>query len=128
MCIHCIHHDEIVDREADVAGTDLLGEFEQLVLLAILQQQDEAYAILIRSTLEEGTERSVSRGALYRTLDRLEEKGMVGWDLEEPTPDRGGSPRKRFHVRRAGVEALRRSRAVVSRLSAGLEDVLEQVS
>jgi DNA-binding PadR family transcriptional regulator len=111
-----------------MSGTDLLGEFEQLVLLAVLQQRHHGYAILLRQRIEEVTERTVSRGALYRTLDRLEAKGYVAWDLEEPSEERGGHPRKRFRVLEAGVEALRRSRAVVSQLSEGLEDMLEQPS
>ena len=108
-----------------MGGTDLLGEFEQLVLLAILANPDEGYAIVLRKAIEEGTERSVSRGALYRTLDRLEGKGLVRWDLEESDETRGGHPRKRFHLTDGGLSALRRSRAVVRRMSLGLEDVLE---
>ena len=111
-----------------MAGTDLLGEFEQLVLLALLRHEGNGYAILVRRTLEEVTDRSVSRGALYRTLDRMERKGLVAFELEEPTEDRGGLPRKRFHVLPSGLEALRRSRSVVARLSAGLEDRLEQAT
>ncbi|NNF27768.1 MAG: PadR family transcriptional regulator [Gemmatimonadetes bacterium] len=108
-----------------MSGTDLLGEFEQLVLLAILANPDGGYAIVLRKAIEEGTERSVSRGALYRTLDRLEGKGLVRWDLEEADETRGGNPRKRFHLTDPGLAALRRSRAVVQRMSTGLEDVLE---
>ena len=108
-----------------MSGTDLLGEFEQLVLLATLRQGADGYAILIRRAIEDVTERSVSRGALYRTLDRLDSKGMVAWELEEPTPERGGNPRKRFSVTPEGIAALRRSREVVSRLSAGVEHLLE---
>ncbi len=108
-----------------MSSKNLLGEFEQLVLLAILQHRDDGYAILIRGAIEEVTDRPISRGALYRTLDRLESKGLVTWELESPTRDRGGNPRKRFDVTPAGVNGLRRSRSVVSRLSAGLEDLLE---
>ncbi len=108
-----------------MADRAFLGEFEQLVLLAILQHRDDGYAILIRGAIEEVTDRPISLGALYRTLDRLESKGLVTWELESPTRDRGGNPRKRFDVTPAGVNGLRRSRSVVSRLSAGLEDLLE---
>ena len=112
----------------DVSGTDLLGEFEQLVLLAILQHRDDGYAIGIRRDIERVTERAVSRGALYRTLDRLGNKGLVVWELEDAGERRGNNPRKRFSVTRPGLEALRRSRSVVSQLSAGLEELLEQPS
>lgn len=111
-----------------MSGTDLLGEFEQLVLLATLRQGDSAYAILIRKAIEDVAERSISRGALYRTLDRLGSKGMVVWELEEPTPERGGNPRKRFRVTPEGIAALRRTRDVVTRLSAGVEHLLEGAS
>ncbi len=111
-----------------MSGTDLLGEFEHVVLLAILQQREGGYAILIRRSIEAVTERPVSRGALYRTLDRLGGKGLVVWELEEPTAERGGNPRKRFSVTSDGLAALRRSRSVVSQLSAGIEDLLEPVS
>lgn len=108
-----------------MSGTDLLGEFEQLVLLAVLQNRDEGYALPIRRAIEEVTERRVSRGALYRTLDRLGRKGMVEWDMEGAAEARGGNPRKRFRVTAVGVDALRRARSVVSRLSLGLDEFLE---
>ena len=108
-----------------MSGTDLLGEFEQLVLLAVLQHRGRGYALPIRRSIEEVTERTVSRGALYRTLDRLGSKGLVEWELEAPTPERGGNPRKRFAVTDAGLEALRRSRSVLQQLSEGIEDLLE---
>lgn len=111
-----------------MSGTDLLGEFEHLVLLAILQHEQDGYAIGIRADIERVTERAVSRGALYRTLDRLGNKGLVVWELEEAGEHRGNNPRKRFSVTAAGIEALRRSQSVVSQLSAGLEHVLEQPS
>ena len=109
----------------EMSGTGLLGDFEQIVLLAILQHRDAGYAILVRKEIEEATERSVSRGALYRTLDRLTDKGMVASAVEDPSAERGGNPRKRFSVTADGLVALRRSRSVVSRLSAGLDDFLE---
>ena len=73
-------------------GNSYIGEFEQMVLLAMLQQGEKAYAIDVRRELERCAGRSVSRGALYRTFDRLEQKGYVYWALEDgsPVPDRGG--------------------------------------
>ena len=65
-----------------MSGSDLLGEFEQLVLLAILQQRGDGYALPVREAIEDATERPVSRGALYRTLDRLGAKGLVASALE----------------------------------------------
>lgn len=105
---------------------DSLGEFEQMVLLAVLGTADRPYAISVRRRLEQATERRVSRGALYRTFDRLTQKGYLSWETEESGPERGGHPRRRFQVTAAGVTALRSSRRVLFRLWAGLDDVLEK--
>ena len=81
-----------------------VGEFEQVVLLAILQCGDDAYAPTIRRVLEQRAGRSVSRGALYRTFDRLADKGYLLWELEDggPVPERGGAPRGVFVPRPKG--------------------------
>ena len=104
--------------------TPYLGEFEQLVLLAVLQLGEEAYAVPARRAIERATGRSVSRGALYTTLDRLERKGLLVSRWEEPTPERGGRQRRYHSVTPAGVRAVRAARDAVSRLSAGLESML----
>jgi PadR family transcriptional regulator, regulatory protein PadR len=103
---------------------DALGEFEQLVMLAVLQLEDEAHAARIREAIEDGARRRVTRGALYATLDRLTGKGFVDWQVEESTPARGGIPRRRFRVTREGLAALRHSYNAVRTLSRGLESVL----
>lgn len=101
-----------------------LGEFEQLVLLAILQLEVGAHALAIRERLEAATGRRVTRGALYATLDRLEAKGCLTWKVEGVTPARGGIPRRIFRVTKPGVAALRRAYAAVQTLAHGLEHVL----
>jgi PadR family transcriptional regulator PadR len=101
-----------------------LGEFEQLVLLAVLRLGEGAFGTTISSELEERAGRRVSRGALYSSLDRLESKGFLRWDLEAPTRERGGHPARRFSVTPAGLEALREHRRAMGRLSAGIEDLL----
>jgi PadR family transcriptional regulator PadR len=101
-----------------------LGEFEQLVLLAVLRLGDAAYAVPIRQAIEEAAARSVSRGALYTTLDRLEAKGLLASRMGEPTADRGGRGRRFHSVTPAGVRALRAARDAISRLSTGMESVL----
>jgi PadR family transcriptional regulator PadR len=101
-----------------------LGEFEQLVLLAILQLEDEGFALSILRELDRRAGRRVSRGALYKTLERLEDKKFVKWQVEEPTPGRGGHPRRRFTVTRDGVAALQRARDALFRFWKGLEGVL----
>ena len=100
------------------------GEFEQMVLLAILQLEGEAYALSVLRELDESAGRRVSRGALYKTLERLEDKGFVEWEVEETTPGRGGHPRRRFNVTAAGVRALQKSRDALHRLWQGLDAVL----
>lgn len=109
-------------------GNTFVGEFEQMVLLAVLKQGRSAYAIDVRKELERSAGRSVSRGALYRTFDRLEAKGYLEWEMESssPVPERGGHPMRRFHVTEAGVEALQASRSALIKLWSGLEGVLDR--
>lgn len=102
-----------------------LGDFEQLVLLGILRLGDQTAALDLKDRLEEEAGRPVSRGSLYRTLDRLEEKGWVAWELDEAdVPERGGRPRRRFRVTDEGIAVLRSSRATLERLWADLDEVL----
>lgn len=102
-----------------------LGEFEQLVLLAILRLKDDAYGLGIRKELETRARRSVSRGAFYATLDRLERKGFVKWRAMPPTDSRGGLPQRRFEVTPAGVRTLRSARETLLSMWQGLDAVLE---
>jgi PadR family transcriptional regulator PadR len=83
-----------------------LGEFEQIVLLAILRLDKDAYGVSIRAEIAARTGREPAPGALYTTLDRMEEKGMVRSWMGEATPQRGGRPKRRFAVTRAGRSAL----------------------
>jgi len=99
-----------------------VGEFELLVILAILRQAEDPYANRVREDLEENAERRVTRGALYRTLDRLETKGLIEWEMEpSQTPERGGHPMRRLLVTREGREAARASRDVLMTFFEGLE-------
>jgi DNA-binding PadR family transcriptional regulator len=102
-----------------------LGEFEQLLLLAVLRLDDEAFGARIGEELEHKAGRRVSRGALYSSLDRLERKRYLEWKVEAPTEQRGGHPARCFSLTRAGLEALREHQRAYRRLAAGLEDVLE---
>jgi DNA-binding PadR family transcriptional regulator len=101
-----------------------LGEFEQMVLMAILQLKDEAYAVGIFKELDHRAGRTMSRGTLYKTLERMEAKGLVAWEGERGTARRGGRPRRRFSVTGRGVSALRESREAFRRLGEGLEGIL----
>jgi DNA-binding PadR family transcriptional regulator len=103
-----------------------LGELEQMVLFAILQLGDEAFGTKVMDELNNRVDRRVSRGALYVTLDRLEEKGMISSTVGDPSPGRGGRPKRFLEVTPEGMEALRRSRAAWMRLWEGLDSVLER--
>lgn len=107
-------------------GRDFPSEFEQMVLLAVLRLRDGSYALGIIRELDREAGRTVSRGALYKTLERMEGKGWVTWSTEESTPDRGGHPRRMFDVTPSGVEVLRASRAALFNLWDGLDGVLDQ--
>ena len=97
----------------------LLGEVEQLVLLAILRIGDGAYAVPIREELVRHAGVSLSRGTIYVTLDRLERKGYVSSWFDEPTPEPGGKARRCFRLERKGLMALRAAQRMVDRLRAG---------
>lgn len=104
-----------------------IGEFEQMVLLAVVQSADEAYAPNIRAVLQERAGRSVSRGPLYRTFDRMAAKGLLEWEIEDsnPIPERGGAPMRRFRTTAEGRRALRLSREALLNLWDGIEPQLE---
>lgn len=101
-----------------------LGEFEQMILLAILQLGSDAYGPSISAYLEREVGRRVSRGGLYSSLGRLEEKGFLHWSLEPPGDGRGGHRRRRFVLTESGLEALRSYRSALRTLWSGLEGVL----
>jgi DNA-binding PadR family transcriptional regulator len=98
-----------------------LGEFEQIVLLAILRLGDGAYGVSIRSEIMKRTDRAPSPGALYLTLDRLEEKGFVASRLGDPTPQRGGRAKRYFSVAKAGAEAVLRAQRAYRSLLEGVK-------
>ena len=101
-----------------------IGEFEQLVLLAILRLREDAYGVTIRREIEECTGRSVSRGAVYTTLDRLAEKGLLSSLKAEAPGPRTGMARRYYAVEPEGLEALAVSRSALRNMWTGLETVL----
>jgi len=102
-----------------------LGEFEQMVMLAVLQSGDAAFAMEVRTEIERSADRIVSRGAFYTTLDRLEKKGFLAWDEAVPGDGRTEKPLRRYAVTPAGLEALRASRAALMNLWRDLDGLLE---
>jgi DNA-binding PadR family transcriptional regulator len=97
-----------------------LGEFEQVVLLAILRLDENAYGVTIRAEITACTDREPAPGALYTTLDRLQEKGLVTSRLGDPTPQRGGRAKRFFTVTAAGVRAVTEAQRSYQRLMKGL--------
>ena len=98
-----------------------LGEFEQLVLLALLRLGPEAYGVSVRREIETRAGRDVSISAVYTTLERLERKGLVRSRAGEPTAERGGRRRKHFELLPAGARALKLAHEAFTNMSAGLE-------
>ena len=98
-----------------------LGEFEQVVLLAILRLGDNAYGVTIRSEIAACTRRETAPGALYTTLDRMEEKGIVRSWLGDATPQRGGRAKRYFALTKAGRAALVNAQRAYRSLLDGLD-------
>jgi len=101
------------------------GEFELLVLLAILRLDDEAYGVTVREEVERETSRTLTLGTVYKTLGRLERKGYLETRVGPPTGERGGRRNKLYALTPVGREAARRSLADLRRMTAGLEPELE---
>ncbi len=98
-----------------------LGEFEQAVLLAILRLRDTAYGVTIGAEITACTGREPAPGALYTTLDRLEDKGLVASRLGDPTPQRGGRAKRYFVLNSKGLAAITRAQQSYRRLLEGCE-------
>ena len=101
-----------------------IGEFEILILMAVLRLDHDAYAPAVRAEIEQRTGRGVSRGAVYITLDRLEEKGLLASKPGDSLPSRGGRPRRLFHVTALGVRSVKHAVAMLTRMHKGLESLL----
>ena len=103
-----------------------IGELEHLILLTILNLADGASAIRIRTVLESESDRRLTRGALYRSLDRLGEKGLIDWNKVEPTMDRGGHAKRFYRVSASGMAVVRSRRDTLERLWAGAAGALKR--
>lgn len=105
-----------------------LGEFEQMILFALVSLGKDAYGASIRREIEERTGRDVSAGAVYTVLDRLERSSLVVSRMGEPTAERGGRRRKHYELRPDGARLLQESRARMDRMADGLVDRLHRLS
>ena len=111
--------------KSDRTHAPYLGEFELLVLLAILRLRDEAYGVTIRDELERQTSRATTMGAIYKTLRRLEDKRYVSTWIGDPTSERGGRRKRFYGLQPLGRDAVKQSVSDVRRLARGLEKALE---
>src|SRR5262245_59511513 len=102
-----------------------LGELEQLVLLALIRLGEAAYGVRVRDEIGRRTVRSLTLGSVYKTLLRLEEKGMVRAHQGEPTPERGGRRKTFYSVLPPGDRALQFSLAGIRRMTQGIDPVWE---
>ena len=104
-------------------GREYLGEFEHIVLLALLRLEDEAYGVTVRQEIQSRIRREVSIGAVYATLNRLESKEYVTSFQGEPTAERGGRSKRFFRVTAKGKAAISRTQRALRRMTEGLDMV-----
>ncbi len=100
---------------------EYLGEFEQLVLLALMRLKDNAYGMTIRQVIQERTDRRVSIGQVYAALERLEAKGHLATRVADPEPIRGGRSKKLYTLTEDGESALSLARGMMAKMAEGLE-------
>jgi PadR family transcriptional regulator len=102
-----------------------VGEFEQIVMLSLFRIGKDAYGVSIWREIVDRTGRDVSLGAVYKTLERLEDKGLVGSRQGAPTPERGGRRKKHYRLLAAGHRALTQSLAALRSMTDGLDAELK---
>lgn len=100
-----------------------LGEFELIVMLAVVRLGEGAYGVPISREIEEQTGRDVAFGTVYATLERLQEKGFVRSELGEATPERGGRAKRYFRVTPMGLRTVRETKQTLIRLWRGLREL-----
>jgi PadR family transcriptional regulator PadR len=104
-----------------------LGEFELMLLLAVIHLDEEAYGVPISRELERHRGRDVSVGSVYAALERLEAKGLVLSSLGDPTPERGGKAKRYFRITKEGLRQVHETRRVLTRLWQALPDLQLEV-
>jgi DNA-binding PadR family transcriptional regulator len=109
-----------------MASQRLLGEVEQMVLLAVARLGEAAYAVSIREEIRRRTRLTLSRGTIYITLDRLEKKGYLRSRFADPTPERGGKAKRYFKLRPTALRALRSSRQALLKMWDGVQPLGER--
>jgi len=105
-----------------------IGEFEQLLLLALLRLGDKAHGMTLRREIQVRTGRTVSAGAVYTAMERLEARGLVSSEIGEPTPRRGGKARKFYEIEERGAQAVASSYQVLSAMAEDLGPILSRIA
>ena len=105
-----------------------LGDFEQLLLFALLRLGEDADGVTLRREIESRTSRTVSAGAIYTAMERLESRGFVSSAIGKPTPQRGGKRKKFYRLEKAGARALRRSYDSLHEMARGVLPKLAQAA
>ncbi|MEX0921313.1 MAG: helix-turn-helix transcriptional regulator [Rhodovibrionaceae bacterium] len=103
-----------------LSGTDTIDKLEEIVMLALVRLEPNAYGVVIRDLLSEKADRNYSFATVYKVLDRLERKGFVSSFLGEPTAERGGRAKRYYKVEARGIEALNADRKAIERLRFGI--------
>ncbi len=104
-------------------GRDYLGEFEHIILLALIRLEDQAYGVTVRQEIQSRIRREVSIGAVYATLNRLETKGYLKSFHGDPTPERGGRSKRFFRITAKGLTAVHRTHRALRNMTEGLDFV-----
>jgi DNA-binding PadR family transcriptional regulator len=102
---------------------EALGNFELMVLLALIRLGDDAYGVPISEAIEESTGREVLLGSVYASLDRLQEKGFVTSEMGHPTPERGGRAKRYFHISGKGLRQVRETKQALTTLWKGIPEL-----
>lgn len=103
-----------------------LGEFELMILLAVIHLGEDAYGVPISRELERYRGRDVAIGSVYAALERMEAKGLVTSALGDPTPERGGKAKRYFRITKEGLRQVRETRRVLSKLWQKLPELTEE--
>lgn len=104
-----------------MSRNQFLGEFEQLILLAVVRCDGDSYGMAIRKEMEARAGESVSIGSVYAALDRMERKGYVSSDIGDPSPTRGGRAKRYYHLEAPAIDALERARVRLDRFWDGVD-------
>jgi DNA-binding PadR family transcriptional regulator len=100
-----------------------LGDFELMILLALMRLGEDAYGVPISQEIERQSGREVALGTVYAALERLEAKGLVSSELGESTAERGGRSKRYFHISKRGLSAVREARAALINMWRGLSEL-----